>query len=336
VYKVVFIMLLEIPVFVFSIKFALNGKASLSQILLIQLYVQQLIASLWDFGKLVEKLEEALADATEMTEIYDQLPSVRDPETPKQFINAQGTIELKNVDFRYDGKNERDVFVGLNLVIPAGQKVGFVGPSGGGKSTLTKLLLRFMDVTSGQITIDGQDIAAITQDDLRRNVAYVPQEPLLFHRSIYDNIAYGNPEASRQEVLDAAKLAHADEFINRLANGYETLVGERGVKLSGGQKQRVAIARAMLKKSPILVLDEATSALDSKSERHITSALDALMKNRTTIVVAHRLSTIKKLDRIIVLHDGQAIEDGTHDELIKTGGVYSELWQHQHGDFLNQ
>ncbi len=336
VYKVIFIILLEVPVFLLSAKFAIEGKVDIGQILLVQLYVQQLIRSLWDFGKLVEKLEEALADATEMAEIYDLKPSVNDPENPKKLKDIKGLLEVKNVNFKYEGKNESDVFVGLNLTIPTGQKVGFVGPSGGGKTTLTKLFLRFMDVTKGSITIDGIDISKVPQDNLRENIAYVPQEPLLFHRSIYDNIAYGNPKASRDEVLKAAKLAHADEFIKKLPNGFETLVGERGVKLSGGQKQRVAIARAMLKKSPILLLDEATSALDSKSEKHITAALDSLMQNRTTIVIAHRLSTIRKLDRIIVLKDGQAVEDGTHATLLKKEGLYAELWQHQHGDFLNE
>ncbi len=334
VYKVFFIILLEIPVFLLSAKFAIEGRASVTEILLIQLYVQQLIRSLWDFGKLVEKLEEALADATEMTEIYALEPSVVDVDHPRPLNKIKGRIQLKNIDFTYEGENESTVFRKMTVDIPVGQKVGLVGPSGGGKTTLTKLLLRFMDVTNGQILIDGQDISKVTQDDLRLNIAYVPQEPLLFHRSIYDNIAYGDPAASKEEVFQAAKLAHADEFIDKLPNGYETLVGERGIKLSGGQKQRVAIARAMIKKAPILVLDEATSALDSKSEKLITAALDSLMKNRTTIVIAHRLSTIRKLDRILVLKDGEIIEDGTHAELLAKKDLYAELWGHQQGDFL--
>ncbi len=336
VYKVFVITILEVPVFLLSAKFAIEGKAGVADIVLIQLYIQQLIRSLWDFGKLVEKLEEALADSTEMAEIYALTPSIRDPAKPGKFESIKGHIKLNDIDFRYKGDNEEDVFSRLKLDIPVGQKIGFVGPSGGGKTTLTKLLLRFMDVTKGTITIDGHNIAKVTQDDLRRNIAYVPQEPLLFHRSIYDNIAYGDPSASREEIMEAARLAHADEFIDRLPHGYETFVGERGVKLSGGQKQRVAIARAMLKKAPILVLDEATSALDSKSEKHITAALDSLMQNRTTIVIAHRLSTIRKLDRIVVLKDGKAVEDGSHDELLKQKGLYSELWQHQHSDFLTE
>lgn len=334
VYKAVFIFALEIPVFLLSAKFAIEGTVGISEIILIQLYIQQLILSLWNFGKLVEKLEEAMADATEMTEIYNQTPSVRDVDNPKQLKGHGGEIQFKNVTFRYEGDDEAAVFSGLNISIPNGQKVGLVGPSGGGKTTLTKLLLRFMEIDNGQILINGQSIAEVAQDELRRKIAYVPQEPLLFHRSIYDNIAYGDPKASREEVMKAARLAHADEFIAKLPSGYETLVGERGVKLSGGQKQRVAIARAMLKKAPILVLDEATSALDSKSEKHITQALDNLMKNRTTLVIAHRLSTIRKLDRILVLDDGAVVEDGSHAELLKVKGLYAELWAHQQGDFL--
>lgn len=336
VYKVFFIILLELAVFYFSAKFAIEGTLSIGNVLLIQLYIRLLIDGLWEFGKLVEKLEEALADASEMTEIYDLEPAVKDAAEPKLLNNIQGRIEFSSVNFTYPGDNEQPVFQNLQLLIPVGQKVGLVGPSGGGKTTFTKLLLRFMDIDTGEITLDGQNIAEVAQDDLRNNIAYVPQEPLLFHRSIYDNIAYGNPDASREEVLRAAKLAHADEFIAKLPAGYETLVGERGVKLSGGQKQRVAIARAMLKQAPVLVLDEATSALDSKSEKYITSALDNLMKKRTTIVIAHRLSTIRKLDRILVIKDGQIVEDGTHKELLARNGLYAELWAHQQGDFLKE
>lgn len=333
-YKTISMVLLELLVFYFSIKFAVQGTLSVSGVLLIQLYIQQLMTSLWEFGKLVEKLEESLADATEMTEIYELEPSVLDIPQSIEFKNIKGHIQLNEVGFTYSGDREHPVFAKLSLDIPVGQKVGFVGPSGGGKTTLTKLLLRFMDINSGQIMIDGHNIAHITQDDLRRNIAYVPQEPMLFHRSIYDNICYGRPDATKEEVMTASRLAHAEEFIEKLPNGYETLVGERGVKLSGGQKQRVAIARAMLKKSPILILDEATSALDSKSEKLITNALDTLMEDRTTIVIAHRLSTIKKLDRIIVLTEQGAVEDGTHEELLKLNGIYSDLWHHQHDDFI--
>ena len=222
----------------------------------------------------------------------------------------------------------------FHLDIKPGEKIGLVGPSGGGKTTITKLLLRFMDIQDGSITIDGQDIAAISQQDLRSYIAYVSQEPILFHRSLYDNIRYGKLGATKHEVLAAARHAHADEFIDSLPEGYETLVGERGVKLSGGQRQRIAIARAMLKDAPILVLDEATSALDSESEVLIQDALWKLMESKTALVIAHRLSTIQKMDRIIVLDKGSIVEQGTHTELINQKGVYAKLWAHQSGGFL--
>ncbi len=211
-----------------------------------------------------------------------------------------------------------------------------MGHSGSGKTTFTRLLLRFSDIDSGTISIDGQNIAYLTQDDLRRHIAYVPQEPILFHRTLAENIAYGQVDASQQEIEAVAQLAHAHDFIANLPDGYDTLVGERGVKLSGGQRQRVAIARAMLKNAPILVLDEATSSLDSESEALIQSALWRLMEGRTAIVVAHRLSTIQKMDRIVVLDEGKIIEQGTHQELLHTKGAYAKLWAHQSGGFIEE
>ncbi|MCW1908246.1 MAG: ABC transporter ATP-binding protein/permease [Candidatus Saccharibacteria bacterium] len=312
-----------------------RGKISVGTVVLVQLYVLRLEQSLWDFNRTSERIEETLADAAEMTEVIIREPQVSDVEQPINLNVSSGEIAFRSVDFRYhDATEENILFRDLSLAIPAGQKVGLVGPSGGGKTTLTKLLLRFMDIQSGAITIDGQDITQARQNDVRSSIAYVPQEPLLFHRSIKENIAYGDPSASEAEIIKAAKLAHAHDFIAKLPQGYDTLVGERGVKLSGGEKQRVAIARAMLKKSPIVVLDEATSALDSKSEKAIVVALDNLMAGRTTIVIAHRLSTIRKLDRIMVLKDGKIVEDGTHAKLLKENGLYAELWSHQSGEFL--
>ena len=212
--------------------------------------------------------------------------------------------------------------------------MGLVGVSGSGKSTLTKLLLRFDDVKAGAIYIDEQDIRDVTQKTLREAIAYVPQESSLFHRSIFENVAYGKPGATDEEVFEAVRLAHADEFIADLPDGYDTMVGERGVKLSGGQRQRIAIARAILKDAPILVLDEATSALDSESEAAIQQALSNLMEGRTSIVVAHRLSTIAGLDKIVVLRDGKIVEQGSHKELLKAGGEYAKLWSRQSGAFL--
>jgi ATP-binding cassette subfamily B protein len=209
-----------------------------------------------------------------------------------------------------------------------------VGHSGGGKTTLIRLILRFMDIDGGEILIDGQNIANITQDDLRRSITYVPQEPLLFHRTLAENIGYGKLDATAEETVKAAKLAHADEFIKVLPKGYDTLVGERGIKLSGGQRQRVAIARAMLKDAPIILLDEATSALDSESEVLIQDALWKLMEGKTTVVIAHRLSTIQKMDRIVVLDNGEIAEEGSHKELLEKDGTYATLRAHQSGGFL--
>jgi ATP-binding cassette subfamily B protein len=243
---------------------------------------------------------------------------------------------MKGVSFAHDNGKGEHVFDKFNLTVPAGQRVGLVGHSGSGKTTLTRLLLRFSDIDAGKIAIDGQDIAKVTQRSLREAIAYVPQEPMLFHRSLRENIAYGKPNASEEEIRRAAQQANALQFIESLPEGFDTTVGERGVKLSGGQRQRIAIARAILKNAPILVLDEATSALDSESEKLIQESLAELMKGRTSIVIAHRLSTIAKLDRIVVLDKGRIAEDGTHTELIKQGGVYSSLWAHQSGGFIEE
>jgi ATP-binding cassette subfamily B protein len=248
---------------------------------------------------------------------------------------SKGEIILKDMTFTHPENNDA-LFHKTNLVIAPGEKIGLVGHSGSGKTSLTKLLLRFHDLDDGEILIDGQNIAHITQDDLRRSIAYVPQEPVLFHRTIRENIAYGRPDASDTEVHAAARKANAHEFIEKLPAGYDTLVGERGVKLSGGQRQRIVIARAVLKDAPILILDEATSALDSESEVLIQSALWELMKGRTAIVIAHRLSTIQKMDRIVVLQDGAIIEQGSHAELVKQSGTYAGLWAHQSGGFIEE
>ncbi len=242
-----------------------------------------------------------------------------------------GSVELAAVGFNYE---KQPIFADFSLSIPAGQRLGVVGASGAGKTTLVSLLLRQHNLDAGVISVDGQDISTVTQQSLRSQIALVPQEPLLFHRSIRENIAYGNPTASDEELFAAAKKAQAHDFIMSLPDGYETLVGERGVKLSGGQKQRVAIARALLKDARILILDEATSALDSESEVAIQRALESLMEGRTVMAIAHRLSTLRKMDRIIVLEGGQIVEDGTHESLSRAGGVYQRLWEHQAGGFL--
>jgi ABC-type multidrug transport system fused ATPase/permease subunit len=214
------------------------------------------------------------------------------------------------------------------------EKIALVGPSGAGKTTITKLLLRFHDVESGVISIDGQNIARVTQNSLREAIAMVPQEPILFHRSLMDNIRYGRPDASDEEVFEAARRARCHDFIMELPEKYQTFVGERGIKLSGGERQRIAIARAILKNAPILVLDEATSSLDSESESLIQAALDELMKGKTTIVIAHRLSTIMRMDRIVVIDGGKVVDSGTHDELLTKAGIYKKLWDIQAGGFI--
>jgi ABC-type multidrug transport system fused ATPase/permease subunit len=276
------------------------------------------------FIRLYGESEEGLNSILIDHEIVDNADAV-------MLDGVHGTITFTNLTFAYDSQT---IFDNLNLDIKPGERIGLVGPSGAGKSTLVSLLLRQHDLTSGAILIDNQNIAEVTQDSLRSNIALVPQEPMLFHRTIAENIKYGKPDATYDEMVTAADRAQAREFIEALPEQYDTLVGERGVKLSGGQKQRVAIARAMLKEAPILVLDEATSALDSESEVAIQKALESLMENKTVIAVAHRLSTLRRMDRILVIDQGKIVEDGTHDSLANAGGLYAKLWEHQAGGFL--
>jgi ATP-binding cassette subfamily B protein len=297
-------------------------------------YTGRIVDQLWQFGRIVREINRGLGDASEMALILQVKPDVQDPKEPEKVRIHRGEVQFKNVNFAYPENRKKALFKKLDLKIKPGEKVGLVGPSGGGKTTVTKLLLRFMDIQNGEITIDGQNIAAICQADLRSHIAYVSQEPILFHRTLAENIGYGEQGASQKVIEGIAKMAHAHEFISRLPQGYQTLVGERGVKLSGGQRQRVAIARAMLKNAPILVLDEATSALDSESEVLIQDALWRLMEGRTAIVIAHRLSTIQKMDRIIVLENGTVVEQGSHKDLLRMNGTYAKLWAHQSGGFM--
>ena len=283
----------------------------------------------------LQRLNRAFGDASGMTAVLDEPRLVADVPDAGDLKVSEGAIDFEGIGFHYtDGDVETHVFKDFDLHIPAGQRVGLVGMSGAGKTTLTKLLLRLSDIQEGRILVDGQDIAQCTQQSLRRQIAYVPQESILFHRTIAENIAYGRPDATMEQIREAARLANALDFIEALPQGFDTVTGERGVKLSGGQRQRVVIARALLADCPILVLDEATSALDSESERLVQEALERLMAGRTSIVVAHRLSTVASLDRIVLLADGRVAEDGPHARLIEQGGEYAMLWGRQTGAYL--
>lgn len=304
---------------------------SIGTLVLAMTYSRQLFNDLKNIDTISKNYTRASADSLEMTEIMSEKSKIIDNKRAKKLVLANPEIKLDNITFTHEDK-KKPLFNNFNLTIKPGERVGLVGHSGSGKTTLTKLLLRFDDVDSGEILLDNQNIAKVSQKSLRDNIAYVPQESILFHRSVAENIAYGKPGATEEEIIEAAKLANAWEFIKDMPNGLKTKTGERGSKLSGGQRQRIAIARALLKNSPILILDEATSALDTESEKLIQEALDNLMKNRTSVVIAHRLSTVKNLDRIIVMEDGEIVEDGSHNELLKLDKVYANLWNIQAGE----
>jgi ATP-binding cassette subfamily B protein len=273
------------------------------------------------------EIKQSLLDIEQMMAILDRNPEVADRPGAADLEVDRGAIRFENVSFRYE--QERPILDGLSFEVPAGSMVAIVGPSGAGKSTISRILMRFYDITDGRVSIDGQDIRDVTQTSLRAAMGVVPQDTVLFNDTVRYNIQYGRPGASPAEVEQAARLAQIDDFIKAMPDGYETMVGERGLKLSGGEKQRVAIARTILKSPPILILDEATSALDSHTEKEIQDALDRVSLNRTTVVIAHRLSTIIHADNILVLEKGRLVEQGKHADLLVRGGLYASLWNRQ-------
>ena len=328
-------IVLEVGILWFSIVLWRRGVFAPGDFVLVQSYVIIIIGQSWQFGRMLRNFYRSFSDAEEMVEILKTDPEVQDVHDAKGLKVEKGAIEFKKVGFCYH--ETRKVLEDFNLAIKAGEKVALIGPSGAGKTTVVKLLLRNFDLTFGQIFIDGQDIAKVTQESLWAGISLVPQDPVLFHRTLAENIAYGKPEATMDEIIEASKQAHCHEFISNLPEGYGTFVGERGIKLSGGERQRVAIARAILRNAPILILDEATSSLDSESEALIQDALERLMKDKTVIVIAHRLSTIREMDRIIFIDEGKIKEEGKHEDLEKKeGGLYRRLWEIQACGFVSE
>ena len=326
-------VLIEFGLMYFAIQLWQKGVLTIGDFALIQSYLIVMFGKLWDIGRSVRYMYEAFANADEMVQVLDTPLEVTDRRNAKELDVQTGRIVFENVYFSFH--KTRRVLKGLDLEIKAGEKIALVGSSGAGKTTIVKLLMRLYDVERGKIIVGNQRIDRVTQDSLRSQITMVPQDPILFHRSIMDNIRYGLRDATDEEVMEAAKKARCHEFIMELPDAYETYVGERGVKLSGGERQRVAIARAILKNAPILILDEATSSLDSESEALIQEALDELMSEKTTIVIAHRLSTIMKMDRILEIEDGKVLHSGTHKQLLRRkNGMYRNLWEIQAGGFM--
>lgn len=325
----VFVMIIN---FYYLITYYDAGTVTVGDFALVVTITITLIERLWELGQSFASFSKYFGRITQALRDILVVPEIQDRIDASKLVVSKGEIKFQNVIFNYKGTAA--LFEDKSIIIPAGQKVGLVGYSGSGKSTFVNLILRLYDINNGQILIDNQNIQNVTQDSLRENIGMIPQDPTLFHRTLMENIRYGKIDAPDEEVMEAAKRAHAHEFILTLPLGYQSLVGERGVKLSGGQRQRIAIARAILKNAPILMLDEATSQLDSVTEVNIQDSLWNLMQDKTTLVIAHRLSTLLHMDRIIVFDRGKIMEDGTHKELLKKGGLYKTLWDTQVGGFL--
>ncbi|WUH89276.1 ABC transporter ATP-binding protein/permease [Streptomyces sp. NBC_00433] len=309
-----------------------GGRHGVEAIVVAFTYYSNATRIMFEFNQIYRRMESSVTEAAQFTELLLTPPTVVDPVSPEPLRSRAADIRFERVAFAHAGAEP--LFEGLDLDVPSGTRIGLVGRSGGGKTTLTRLLLRMADIDAGRILVGGQDISRLRQADLRGLMAYVPQDPAMFHRTLRENIAFARPGATDAEIRRAAEAAHVADFADGLPDGYDTLVGERGVKLSGGQRQRVALARAILRDAPILLLDEATSALDSESEILVQEALWRLMDGRTALVVAHRLSTVATMDRLVVLDRGRIVEQGTHQELLASEGSYAKLWQHQSGGFL--
>lgn len=306
-----------------------DGSIGLTAAILIATYATTILTGIYSLSDNLDEHDDFIDKILPAFEILNRRHKVNDPPDPKPLHNVRGNISLQSVSFSYDGNHKQTVLKNLTLNIPAGQRLGIVGLSGAGKSTVTRLLLRFNDVDEGAIYLDGVDIRDVRQADLRQQIAYVPQEPLLFHASIRDNVLLADPDANEAQLQAALRASHAYTFVSDLPDKLDSIVGERGVKLSGGQKQRIAIARAVLRRAPIIVLDEATSALDSESEQIIKDSFAEILAGKTAIVIAHRLSTLSEMDRIVVIDKGRLVEDGSHNELLAANGMYAKLWRRQ-------
>lgn len=310
-----------------AVREVVAGQMTLGDFTMVNAYLIQLFVPLNALGFVYREIRQSLVNVERLFGLLQDEPAIKDAPNAKSLAIPSGQVQFKDVHFSYNA--ERPILKGIDLTIPAGHTVAVVGTSGAGKSTLARLLFRFFDVDRGSICIDGQDIRQVTQDSLRTAIGIVPQDTVLFNDTLYNNLAYGRPGASEAEVQHAAQQAHLADFIQSLPQGYATQVGERGLKLSGGEKQRVAIARVLLKNPPILILDEATSSLDSISEQAILDALNAVSRQRTTLVIAHRLSTVRDADRIVVMDQGRIVESGSHNELLEKNGYYARLWMQQ-------